>query len=144
MSSAEITVTGFVANDLEVRQAGEHRVVEVSIPHTPRKFDKARNEWVDAGETTWFQGTFWNDHATAVLTSLEKGSLVTMTGTAELEVYSKRDGTPGGKVKVTNPEIAVVVRRPRKGETIQPVDAWPEPAPAIVDNVTFPDDSVPF
>lgn len=143
MSSAEITVTGFVANELEVRQAGEHTVVEVSVPHTIRRFDKARNEWVDAGDTTWFQATFWNDHATAVLTSLEKGSLVTMTGTAELEVYSKRDGTPGGKVKVTNPEIAVVVRRPRKGEQPAVVNEWASSGP-VVDDVTFPDTETPF
>lgn len=134
MSNANITVTGFVANDLEVRQAGEHRVVEVSVPHTPRRFDKTRNEWVDAGDTTWFQGTFWDEHGDAVLQSLEKGSLVTLAGEAQLEVYSKRDGTPGGKVKITKPEISVVVRRPKRGEQASAAssvtaadDAWATP-----------------
>lgn len=139
MSNATITVTGSVANDLEVRQAGEHRVVEVSVPHTPRRFDKTRNEWVDSGDTTWFQGTFWNEHGDAVLQSLEKGSLVTLAGEAQLEVYSKRDGTPGGKVKITNPEISVVVRRPKKGEVA--AQSW---EPTAAPEVAPYDDGTPF
>lgn len=139
MSNATITVTGFVANDLEIRQAGEHRVVEVSVPHTPRRFDKTRNEWVDSGDTTWFSATFWNEHAERILTHVEKGRMVTVTGMPDLEVYAKRDGTPGGKVKVTNPEISVVVRRPKKGEVA--AQSW---EPTVAPEVAPYDDGTPF
>lgn len=122
MSTATITVEAFVANELEVRQAGDHRVVDVSLPHTPRKFDKSRNEWVDAGDTVWFQATFWDEHVEPILQAVEKGSLVTVTGTPELEAYAKRDGTPGAKIKLAFPTIAVVVRRPRRGEV--PAEPW--------------------
>lgn len=110
MSKATITVEGFIANDLEVRDAGGHRVVEVSVPHTPSKKNDA-GEWEDSGPTTWFSASFWNEHADELLSSVEKGALVVLTGVPELESYAKRDGSPGGKVLVKSPTIARVVRR---------------------------------
>jgi len=114
MSDLSIVVTGFVANELEVRQAGQHRVVEVTVPHTPRKFDKGSSQWVDAGDTVWLVATFWNDHADSVINHIGKGDVVTVSGSLEVESYMKRDGTPGARVKVSNPQIARVVRKPRR------------------------------
>lgn len=145
MSEAAVTVTGFIANELEVRNAGNYRVVDVSVPHTPRKFDKDRNEWVDAGETTWFSATFWEEHADVVLRTVEKGDLVTVSGQPDIEVYVKRDGNPGGKVKISNPQIAKVVRRPKRGE--QPARAEPARSEPAVDSWSTPgamSDETPF
>lgn len=129
MSKAAVTIEAFVANELTIRTAGDHRVVDVSLPHTPsRKND--RGEWEDAGPTTWYQATFWDEHADAILNSIEKGSLVTVSGFPELEVYEKRDGTPGGKVLVKFPTLAVVVRKPKRGTTQPRVEEpWATSAP---------------
>jgi single-stranded DNA-binding protein len=120
MIKAAITVEGFVSNELEVRAAGSHRVVEVTVPYTPSK--QVDGAWVNEDDkTVWFSATFWDDHADAVLDSVQKRSFVSVTGSVELEVYAKRDGTPGGKIKITSPVLSVVVRRPKRGE---PVVDW--------------------
>lgn len=148
MSKANITVEAFVANELSVRIAGDHRVVDVSLPHTPSKKND-QGEWVDAGPTTWYQATFWDGHADVVLQSIEKGSLVIVSGYPEIEVYRKNDGEPGGKVKINFPTLAVVVRRPKAGVKIQaPDEPWAQPAPGADDVWSNPgnyvEDPTPF
>lgn len=113
MSKAAISIEGFVSNELEYRDAGSHRVVNVTVPVTPQKLVDGR--WEDSGDTVWYEAQFWNEHADVVTQTVEKGTLVILTGTPELEVYAKRDGTPGGKIKIGNPVIAKVARRPKKG-----------------------------
>lgn len=129
MSKAVVSIEGFVANELQVRNAGDHRVVEVSVPHTPQK--KTEAGWEDSGPTTWFQGSFWDEHVDAVMDAAGKGSLVTLSGFPELEVYKRTNGEPGAKVVVKNPTIAVVVRRPKRGEArsapVEPDDVWNTP-----------------
>lgn len=137
MSKATLQVEGFIANDLQVRDAGGHRVVEVSVPHTPSKKNDA-GEWEDSGPTTWFTATFWNEHADELLSSVEKGSLVILSGMPELETYAKRDGTPGAKVKIMHPTIARVVRR--KGRS----GAVSEPKPQETWAPSLNEDSTPF
>ena len=130
MSKATLTIEGFVAKELEFRDAGQHRVVEIVVPVTPSK--KVNGEWVEEKDkTVWFEATFWDEHADVLSGLVQKGSLVTMTGGVELEVYMKRDQTPGAKVKLSFPTIAVVVRRPKRGEVRpQQTEQWAESAPA--------------
>lgn len=131
MSKATITVESFIANDLEVKTAGTHRVVELSLPHTPQK--QVEGAWVDAGPTTWFSATFWDEFADGVLVSVNKGTLVTVTGVPELEVYTKRDGTAGAKIKLQFPTLAVVVRKPKRGAPAASpaaAEVWAPSAPA--------------
>lgn len=113
MSSAAITVEGFIARDLTFRTAGTHEVIDVTVPVTPQKNDGGK--WVDAGETVWFDATFWDDHARALLMVAEKGSLVQISGTPTARAYLKKDGTPASSISIDRPTIAVVVRRPAKG-----------------------------
>lgn len=149
MSKFDIDIEAYVANEPEIRQAGNHRVVDLSLPHTPRKFDKQKNEWVDAGDTVWAQATFWDEHADMVMQTVTKGTLVRVTGAAELEVYEKRDGTPGGKIRVAFPSLAVVVRRPKPGTTapVAADDSWGAPAAAPsgpIEAAGWASDSTPF
>lgn len=125
MSKAAITVEAFVANELSVREVTGHRVVDVSLPHTPSKKNDT-GQWEDAGPTTWYEATFWDEHADAVLRTIEKGTLVTVSGFPELQTYAKRDGQPGGKVLIKSPTLAVVVRRPKRDVENQPSSSVPE------------------
>ena len=122
MSKATIQVEGFISNELKVREAGSHRVVDVSVPHTPQKKDG--DVWVDAGETTWFTATFWNEHADVVMDTADKGTVVVLSGVPELEVYLRTNGEPGGKVKIQFPTLSVVVRKPKRGQS--PVSGVPQ------------------
>jgi single-strand DNA-binding protein len=114
MSKAEIHIEGFIANELTPRTAGTHTVVDVSVPHTPQKRDESGN-WVDAGETTWYRASFWDEHGNAILGAAEKGTLVTLSGGLKASTYEKRDGSAGVQLEVVFPALAVVARRPARG-----------------------------
>jgi single-strand DNA-binding protein len=108
MSKATITVEGFVTKDPEMRQAAGKNVVAVDIAHTPRK--KEGNDWVDAGDTLWFQASFWDREAQPIMDAVRKGTLVTVTGQPELNVYQKGDGTPGVSVRIKFGTLGIIPR----------------------------------
>lgn len=152
MAKATLTIEGFISNDLGYRDAGSHRVVEVTVPVTPQK--QVDGKWEDSGEAVWYETSVWNEHADVLTQQAQKGTLVTITGTPELEVYAKRDGTPGAKIKIGNPTIAVVVRRPNRGQENRggvasgsAGDVWASTAPtnpAASQSVWPADENVPF
>jgi len=122
MSKATITVEGFVTKDPELRQHNGKSVIAVDIAHTPRKKDG--DQWVDAGETIWFQASFWEKDAEAIAATVHKSTLVTVTGQPELNVYSKQDGTPGVSVRIKFGTLGIIPRQDRQ----QPASA-PNTAP---------------
>jgi single-stranded DNA-binding protein len=153
MSSSAITVEGFVSHDLTVRNAGTHRVVDVTVPVTPSR--KVDGEWVeDRDKTVWYEATFWDEHADAVLDTVQKGSLVILSGVPELEVFKRANGEPGAKIKIgTFPTLSAVVRRPKRGQAApqRQDEPWADSAPAqpAVDGDVWStpgafDDSTPF
>lgn len=95
MSKATTTVEGFVSKDPEVKDVNGSRVVEVTVPHTPRRQNKQTREWEDAGDTQWYVASFWNEEGDAILNAVRKGVLVTVTGQPEYRAFVKNDGTAG-------------------------------------------------
>jgi len=125
MSKLAISVEGYIANDLSIREVPGHRVVEISVPHTPRKLDG--KNWVDAGLTEWLKATFWDEHADAVLLAVQKKSLVTITGSLRAGTYTKNDGTTAVTLEITFPVLSVVVPRKAPGGAVQGTGAAGEP-----------------
>ena len=124
MSKLAISIEGFIANELKIREVTGHRVVDVSVPHTPSKRNQA-GEWEDTGATEWFRATFWDEHADAVLDSVQKGSLVTLSGGLKSSTYEKKDGGVAVQLEVVFPVLAVVVRRPARGSSsASKADQW--------------------
>ncbi len=124
MSKATATVEGFVANELEVRDVNGHRVVKVSVPHTPRKLDKQTNQWVDAGDTAWFTASFWDDAVDPVVYAVNKGALVTITGQPAPRGYTKQDGTIAVETELKFATIGVI---PRADQQARPAQSAPAP-----------------
>lgn len=111
MSKATLTVEGFVAKDPEIRSTPQGRqVVNVSVPHTPRRKNQQTGQYEDAGATLWVQADFWDDMAQAIAASVTKGTLVTITGTPELREYQKQDGTTGVNLNLRFGTLAVIPR----------------------------------
>lgn len=130
MSKATVTVEGFVTKDPELRQAAGKNVVSVDIAHTPRK--KEGNDWVDAGDTIWFQASFWDRDAQPIMDAVKKGTLVTVTGQPELNVYSKNDGTPGVSVRIKFGTLGIIPRETSHSPQSAPQgqQGWAQAAPA--------------
>jgi single-stranded DNA-binding protein len=133
MSKLAISVEGYIANELSIRDVTGHRVVDISVPHTPRK--QVNGNWEDAGPTEWLRATFWDEHADAVLMAAQKGSLVTLTGGLKAGTYQRNNGDVGVSLEVTFPVLAVVVKRPARGQQAQaPAEQqWATQAPASTD-----------
>jgi single-strand DNA-binding protein len=110
MSKATISIEGFVANEVGIRDAKGHRVLDVSIPVTPQK-PKPEGGWEDTGPTVWYRASFWDEHADALLGLVEKSSLVHLQGGVKVEPW-ERNGRSGINLIVTNP-VLVPVRRSR-------------------------------
>lgn len=104
--ASRITVEGKIAADVEIRQAGNSQVAEVTIPHTRRR-KNGQGQWEDAGETTWFKAPFWGDDAVKVA-GLTKGTEVVVSGELEVKPYLKRDGSAGASALLLFPTIGVV------------------------------------
>lgn len=112
MSKATITVEGFVTKDPEIRQAAGKPVVSIDVAHTPRKKDG--DQWVDAGDTIWFQAAFWDRDAQPVAEAIVKGTLVTITGMPEINAYTKQDGSSGVSIRIKGATIGIIPRAPRE------------------------------
>lgn len=111
MSKATLTIEGFVSRDPEVRATNQGRqVVNISVPHTPRRKNRQTGEFEDAGPTLWVQADFWDDEALAVAGVVSKGTLVTITGVPELREYQKQDGTTGVNLNLRFGTLGVIPR----------------------------------
>jgi single stranded DNA-binding protein len=147
MSKATITVEGFVTKDPETRQAGGKAVVSVDIAHTPRKKDG--DKWVDAGDTIWFQASFWERDAAPVAAAIVKGTLVTVTGSPELNMYQKQDGTTAVTIRIKGATIGVIPREATNSHqsTGQGQQGWataPAAQPYTAQGADQYDGQVPF
>ena len=138
MANAAISIEGWIANELSVREAGSKRVVDISIPVQQQK--KTDNGWEDIGAPVWYKASFWEEHGDAVMQTVNKGSLVTVTGTPRLDLYLKA-GAAAGSIVIDFPVLAVVVKRPKRGQSA------PAPEPVWNTATTEPssyDDEMPF
>jgi single stranded DNA-binding protein len=115
MSKATIAVEGFVTKDPELRQVNGKDVIAVDIAHTPRKKDRDTDQWVDAGDTIWFQASFWDRDAQPIAASLRKGTLVTVTGIPELNVYQRQDGSTAATIRIKGGTLGIIPREAQQG-----------------------------
>lgn len=86
------TLTGNLTADPELRfTASGVAVANFSIAHTPRRFDREKNEWVDE-ETLFMRGSAWRGLAENIAESLQKGMAVIATGELKSRSFEGRDG----------------------------------------------------
>lgn len=123
MSKATLTIEGFVAKDPELGNHNGKSVTNVSVAHTPRRKNQQTGDFEDAGPTLWVQASFWEQDADAVVNSVAKGTLVTITGQPELRVYQKQDGTTDAALTLKFGTLGVIPR------TVASQPAQSAPAP---------------
>lgn len=125
MSKATLTIEGFVAKDPELGNHQGKAVTNVSVAHTPRRLNKQTNQWEDAGATLWVQASFWEQDAEAIVGTVAKGTLVTITGQPELRVFQKQDGTTDAALSLKFGTLGVIPRAstPQQAAPVR-ADAW--------------------
>ena len=125
-----ITVEGFAATTPEVRTVGNNkRVADVVVYHTRRRKTDA-GQWEDAGPSTVYVASMWDEQADVAATTINKGAPIIMWGTPEAEAYLKSDGTAQAKVKLLGATVAPLVggKQAAQGAAQQPYASTPAPA----------------
>jgi len=140
MGKAAIAVEGFVSNEPKTRTAGSHTVIDITVPVTPQR--KVDGKWEDTGDTVWYKASFWDEHVPAILTTIDKGSLVTVTGDGIKTQTYEKDGSTKVSVEITNPQLALVIRRPKKGSPAE--EPWASSVPGPVVDSWVNDSETPF
>ncbi|GAB2986989.1 single-stranded DNA-binding protein [Nocardioides montaniterrae] len=86
-----VTIRGWLAADPVVREANGFQVANFRVGCTPRRFNRARQEWVD-GRTQWYSVAAWRDLAVNCGRSLKGGEPVIVHGRLEHRTYTNRAG----------------------------------------------------
>lgn len=124
MSKAFLSVEGFIAEPQStVTQSGKP-VLNISVAHQPRKFDKQANQWVDAGDTLWVRAAFFGDEAEFLQTQLEKGSLVRLEGEPEMQSYTTQSGEQRTSLQIKFANVLIVPRKRRNEGGQQSQQGW--------------------
>ena len=113
MSKATITIEGYLSRDPELKYARSSGkpFLSISVPYTPRK--QENGQWVDAGDTTWFQATVFDADAEYLAGILVKGTQVMITAQPEVNVFQKQDGSHQANIVLKFPTIAIIQQAPK-------------------------------
>lgn len=88
----EVTVVGTLTADPDLRYTATGvAVANFTVAANDRRFDKARNEWVD-GDATFLRCSIWRDAAEHVAESLNRGNRVLVTGQLKQRSYETNEG----------------------------------------------------
>lgn len=90
-----VTVRGFVASEVKMTLTESGLpVANFRLGSTERRFDRGRNQWVDAA-TNWYSVSMFRALAQNASASVGKGERVIVTGKLKLRQWSKTDGRRG-------------------------------------------------
>lgn len=127
-----LTLVGNLTADPELRFINSGAaVVNFTVAHTPRQYNKASNEWTD-GEALFMRCTMWRDAAENVANTLHRGDRVIVTGKVKQRSYEK-DGEKRTAYELEVEEVgpslryatAAVTKVGRNGAPkAQPAQAW--------------------
>ncbi|WP_084130369.1 single-stranded DNA-binding protein [Demequina sp. NBRC 110055] len=132
MRDLEITVTGWAATSpaMVVRRDGSMTdMATFRVAQTPRRFNPSTNEWAD-GRTEWFDVRVRRDAAALVVSSVEKGQPVVVTGRLRTEEWSGPDGATRWAMRVDATAVGHDLTRGTAKFQRATVDASGEVTPA--------------
>ena len=147
---AELTLTGNLGSDSELTFTPQGKAkLEFSVGDTPRRLNPQSQQWEDAGETTWWRVTLWEEEAEAYAEQLVKGARVYIVGNAGVRTFEKKDGSKGFSAEVKPKHVFVIPKKgaPRQNPrpTAQQSDPWAAPAASNAGGwSTGPGADVPF
>lgn len=104
------TITGNITADPEIRfTATGTAVCNFTVATTPRKFDKATDEWID-GDTLFMRCTTWGTQAEQMAENLTKGARVIVTGALEQHGYTDAEGNERTSIELAVDEVGASLR----------------------------------
>lgn len=108
--SATTTLIGNATEDIQLRFIQNGRAVaNLTIAVNDRKFDKAKNEYVD-GDVWFARCTIWGEMAEQAAQSISKGTRVIGHGRITERSFEDKDGNQRRSTEVTLDEIGPSLR----------------------------------
>lgn len=148
-----ITVVGNLVADPDLKYTPNGvAVANFTIASTPRRFDRAANDWVD-DEALFLRASVWRDFAEHVNASLTKGMRVIATGRLKQRSYETKEGEKRTAMELEVDEIGpslryatAAVERTQGSQTQQNNRdaAWQESQTGADDGFVPYTDEVPF
>ncbi|MFI5540306.1 single-stranded DNA-binding protein [Nocardia sp. NPDC051900] len=128
-SNVTVTITGHLADNPEPRVTTTGKLVtNFTVISNDRRYDRDRNEWVDAAKTV-IRINCWGDLAQLAGDSLTKGCRVTVTGhRLTADPYLGKDAKPRAALELTADTVAVDL----KGQSAQ-ITRWTRNGASSVD-----------
>lgn len=91
MNESQVTLQGWVGNEVELRDVGETSCASFRVGCTPR-YNKG-GEWT-SGETSWFTVNCWRGLGRNVADSIRKGDAVIVHGRVRVDVWARDEEKP--------------------------------------------------
>lgn len=110
--SAQTTIIGGLvyAPELKFTPAGK-AVVDFTVAHTDRYFDRDTNEWKDAGETLFLRCNLWGKDAENLAESgLDKGDRVIVVGKLKQRSFEDREGNKRTVIELKVDEVGPAIK----------------------------------
>ncbi|WP_424462954.1 single-stranded DNA-binding protein [Pseudoclavibacter helvolus] len=115
MSRARIEIEGYTARDAELKHTQNGQAfLNVSVGHTPSRYDEQARKWEDTGETLWVQATLWGSIAELYAAVLPKGTFVRVSGYAEFKTWES-NGKSGSNIVVKQATVGLMPEKQDKG-----------------------------
>ena len=108
--SANVTVSGNLANDPELRFTKDGKAVVSFTVMTSKSKKNDAGDWESTDVTAW-RVSAWDKLAEHIAESIFKGSPVVVTGNAVWKSWENKDGVKGGAMEITAYDVAVSLKR---------------------------------
>lgn len=105
--SCTCTIEGTITQPTIHHTQNGTAICNLSIACTPRRKNQTTGQWENDGADLWITATFWNEEAEHYADTLHKGERILATGVLAREQYTRNDGTPGERLTLKHPKIAV-------------------------------------
>ncbi|MCY7396212.1 MAG: single-stranded DNA-binding protein [Nocardioides sp.] len=92
MNETQVTLTGWLGNEVTVRQAGGSPVASFRLACTPRRFNRRTEEWFDA-DTQWYTVNAWRALGDNCALSLRRGDPVVVHGKLSAQTWTSSANT---------------------------------------------------
>lgn len=123
MALPQITLTGNLTNDPELRFTNAGKAVATLRVACTERRKNDQGEWVD-GDSVFLNVACWR-YAEQITDTLTKGTHVQVTGTLRQRSYEAKDGTERTVVEVTAETVARVIDQRADKQARPAVDSWP-------------------
>lgn len=124
-----VTIVGNLTEKPELTQVGNSQVCNFTVASTPSMFDRETNDWKDK-ETIFMRCSIWREYAQNLVSSLNRGDRVIVTGNLRSNSYEDKDGNNRVSLQLDVLEVGPSLRYATANVTKRTKGAGGNAAPA--------------